>query len=188
MHAPAERNDRHPMIRMTLPLRELLLAFLLLSGVLVEASETPQSADLLIQEAIRNLGNGRYPDDLVIFWRHPRRSTELLLDELKLVPRGKYPNGKHPHVVWCIRALRSLTGLDFRGVTREKLNEDERQFLRVGKDGSVKFFGTWMSRDLVWVAPEDAQKQIIVRWKNWFKKEGARHSYINDEHMDNWYF
>jgi hypothetical protein len=169
-------------------LAALILLFSLLPSVGIAAGESPQTTDLLIKQAIRDLGKGGYPDQLATFWQYPQRSTELLLAELKPVPRGKYPNGSHPHVVWCIRALRSLTALDFRGVTRMKLNDDERQFLVLGKDKRVRFFGTWMSRDLVWVAPEDAQRQIISRWKDWFKKNGAGYSYKNDEHVDNWYF
>ena len=37
---------------------------------------------------------------------------------------------KHPQVVWNIRALRSLTGLKFRGATHSDLTEDEEAQVR----------------------------------------------------------
>jgi hypothetical protein len=40
---------------------------------------------------------------------------------------------------------------------------------------SVAFFGTWMSRDSVYLAPVDAQKQIIAEWLAWFR-----------QHADDW--
>jgi hypothetical protein len=84
---------------------------------------------------------------------------------LKPVPRGQYVGGKHPEVVWEIRALRSLTGLDFRARTKSKLNRDESHFLDLNSKGEICFFGTWTSRDRVWVAPLDTQALIIRKWR-----------------------
>jgi hypothetical protein len=57
-----------------------------------------------------------------------------------------------------------------------------------GADGSVEFFGTWMSRDRVWVAPEDAQNEIIRQWKQWFARHGNSHRYESNRRVESWYF
>jgi hypothetical protein len=124
-----------------------------------------------------------------ILYENPRRATELLLAMLQPVRRGQYVGGKHPQVVWNIRALRSLTGLDFRAPTHADLTADEAHFLDHNpKTEEVEFFGTWMSRDRVWVAPVDAQTTIINKWRKWFREHGENFKYVNDRNFDNWYF
>ena len=123
-----------------------------------------------------------------IFYKSPERSTELLIAALKPTARGKYLNGQHPQAVWIVRALRSLTGLDFRATTTAELSSDEAHFLNLNAQHQVLFFGTWMSHDSVWVAPKDAQIAIIRQWQNWFSQHGHSHKYVNDEDFDNWYF
>src|SRR5277367_5012562 len=63
------------------------------------------------------------------FYQNPERSTELLIAALKPTARGKYLTGQHPGAVWIVRALRSLTGMDFRASTSAELSEDEAHFL-----------------------------------------------------------
>jgi hypothetical protein len=87
-----------------------------------------------------------------------------------------------------VRALRSLTGLDFRAGTNAKLTAEESHFLDMNARGEVEFFGTWMFRDSVWVAPGDAQVQIIKKWQEWFAAHGRTHKYVNDRDFDHWYF
>jgi hypothetical protein len=118
---------------------------------------------------------------------HPALSVRLIMRELKPAARGHYLTGDHPYAVWCIRALRSLTGQDFAAPTRLKLTAEEKQFLRPDDRGNVVFFGTWMSRDSIWVAPADAQAAIIAQWREWYKKQGQTHKYLYDEAFD-WYF
>ena len=122
-----------------------------------------------------------------IFYRNPYRSTELLISALEPVRRGHYT--EHLQAVWIIRALRSLTGLDFRATTKVDLTADEAHFLDHDPvTDQVCFFGTWMSRDTVWVAPYDAQITIIKKWREWFAKEGKDYKYVNDPDFDDWYF
>lgn len=123
-----------------------------------------------------------------VLYKNPERSTELLLATLKPTARGEYIGGQHPQAVWVIRALRSLTGLDFRATTIAKLSSDEAHFLNLNKHNQIEFFGTWMSRDRVWVAPEDAQTAIIKQWRDWFTQHGHNHKYVNDTNFDDWYF
>jgi hypothetical protein len=126
--------------------------------------------------------------DFQILYKKPERSTELLIAALKPTARGKYLNGHHPRAVWIVRALRSLTGLDFRATTAAELTSDEAHFLDLNAQHQVLFFGTWMSRDSVWVAPKDAQIVIIKQWQDWFLRHGHNHKYVNDTNFDHWYF
>jgi hypothetical protein len=165
----------------------VILCFL---PIAAHAQQTPSDAE--IRTAIAKLGEGTDTNGFAHFevlYKNPHRSTQLLISSLKPVRRGQYLTGKHPQVVWNIRALRSLTGLNFRGPTHGDLTEDEAHFLdHDPKTGEVQFFGTWMSRDRVWVAPVDAQTTIINKWREWFRQHGENFKYVNDQNFDNWYF
>lgn len=165
--------------------------FIILYLLPIEAHAQRDTSDAEIKAAVATLdvgtdenGFGRFE----VLYKNPRRSTELLISSLKPVRRGQYISDHHPKVVWKIRALRSLTGLDFRAKTKGELDEDESHFLDQNAKGEVHFFGTWMSRDRVWVAPIDAQTAIIKQWREWFKKRGNTFTYVNDPNFDNWYF
>ena len=161
-----------------------------LSSVEAFSQQTPSDAE--IRAAIGRLGEETDSKGFVkfeILYKNPRRSTELLIATLKPIRRGQYVEGKHPEVVWSIRALRSLTGLNFRGPTQADLTEDEAHFLdHDPTTDEVNFFGTWMSRDRVWVAPLDAQTTIIRKWQRWFREHGQSFTYVNDRNFDDWYF
>lgn len=78
--------------------------------------------------------------------------------------------------------------MDFRATTKSDLTQDESHFLDENAGGEIRFFGTWMSRDRVWVAPLDAQTAIIGKWREWFRKNGQTFVYVNDRDFDDWYF
>lgn len=141
-----------------------------------------------IRIAIRQLKSETATQSLEILYRDPDQSTKMLITELGLTERGHYVTGKHPQAVWIIRALRSLTGRNFRAHTNAKLTADEAHFLNMNAQGEVEFFGTWMSRDSVWVAPTDAQAAIIKQWHDWFARRGSSYTYVNDRNFDHWYF
>lgn len=171
----------------SLPLAIAVIA-LFLSPVMAFSQQPPSDSEINL--AIRRLGE---PDkgisELETLYKSPRRSAVLLIKALRPVRRGQYPEGKHPQVVWNIRALRSLTGLDFRATTQADLTEDEAHFLdRDPKSAEVNFFGTWMSRDKCWVAPVDAQTKIIKKWRKWLKEKSGSFTYVNDRNLDKWYF
>jgi hypothetical protein len=167
--------------------RACILALAIIGATVTLSSVIAAGPEETIQNAIADLDRAPHAG-FDVLWQHPQKSTELLVAVLAPVARGAYPNGSHPPVVWYLRALRSLTGLNFRGPTNERLTEDEEHWLRPRPDRSVEFFGTWMSRDRVWVAPEDAQADIIRQWKQWFAANGTSHRYVNDRNVDNWYF
>ena len=175
-------------------MRSFLFAFTIVASCLLPIAVRAQQgpSDVEIKAAIARLGDDTDKngiDNFEVLYKNPRRSTKILISSLKPVRRGQYLSNHHPQVVWNIRALRSLTGLDFRAPTKVDLSEYEAHFLdHDPKTDDVHFFGTWMSRDRVWVAPLDAQTVIIRKWQKWFEKHGRTFSYVNDRNFDNWYF
>jgi hypothetical protein len=170
----------------------IALAAVLCCFAPVGAFSQQSPSDAEIKAAIAKLGEDTDAKGFTKFevlYKNPRRATELLIATLEPIQRGQYLTGRHPQVVWNIRALRSLTGLDFRGSTKADLREDEAHFLgHDPKTDDVEFFGTWMSRDRVWVAPLDAQATVINKWRTWFREHGETFAYVNDRNFDNWYF
>jgi len=145
-------------------------------------------SDAEIGEAIRDLASQSSDHSFEVFYRNPEEATKLLIGALKPARRGHYPGGTRPQAVWIVRALRSLTGLDFTATTRSRLTNDEARFLRLNARDEVEFFGTWMSRDSDWVTRKGAQVAIIKRWEEWYARSGHTHGYVNDRKLDDWYF
>lgn len=138
--------------------------------------------------------------------RQPAEAARLLVQELHPVRGVRILGNEHylrqwretEHVVWCLRALRSLTGgMDFRAKTTHEFGdtevEENREWFTGGeqfpKDGTVHFFGVWMSRDSLYIAPKDAQLRIIQMWKSWYEAKGKNFAYppFKDD-PDIWYF
>jgi hypothetical protein len=138
--------------------------------------------------------------------QQPAESSRLLIQELRPVAGVRILGGEHylprwretEHVIWCVRALRSLTGgLDFRAKTAHDFGDTEvernREWFIGGeqfrKDGTVNFFGVWMSRDSLYIAPRDAQVKIIQMWRSWYETKGRNFAYPPfKEDPDIWYF
>ncbi len=76
-------------------------------------------------------------------------------------------------VVWRIQLLRNISGgrnLRARSNYRFGPSRDERtrrHFLDLDNTGRFAFSGFWMSRAITYLAPVDAQKEIIAGWKAW---------------------
>ena len=157
-----------------------------LCSLIVSCSGQNRSSDAEIKVAIAHLNNDSLESSLQLFYSNPYRSTELLIATLEPTARGNFH--EHPRVVWAIRALRSLTGLDFQATTKATLTRDERNFFDPDTAGQIPFFGVWMSRDRVWVAPQDAQIAIIKKWRVWFVKHGSNYKFVDDPVAAHWYF
>jgi hypothetical protein len=169
-------------------MRSCILGFVgaILCSFIVPCAGQEHASDAEIHAAIAHLNNDSLERSLQLFYSNQYRSTELLIAALKPTRRGNYH--EHPQVVWTVRALRSLTGLDFRSTTKATLTEDEANFFDPDSTGQIPFFGTWMSRDRVWVAPQDAQIAIIKKWRMWFAEHGRRYKYVDDPVAAHWYF
>ncbi len=123
---------------------------------------------------------------LGVLYQYPTVAARLLTERLQPAARGKHRD--HPVVVWYIRALRSLTGLDFTATTRAQLADSEAEYLQRDSAGTVHFFGWHMAWDDTWLAPQDAQLAIIRQWRSWFAKRGRTFRYVNDPKHDHWYY
>ena len=151
------------------------------------------SGDSSILAAIAHLDGAWWAESLPSFepfYRSPQRATDLLIRALHPIRAGKYSTRHHLQVVWCIRALRSLTGLDFSARTQHRITEDDADSLPFpDSSGLVPFFvlGS-MGWDYVLVAPPDAQEQIITKWQRWYQRAGISFRYVNDRHDNHWYF
>jgi hypothetical protein len=157
--------------------------------------EFPQDTSLIskqessvLTKKIKGLGRGQ--DDFKIvdeLAKTPRLSAKLLISELHPIRETRILNGEHKpeaeHVLWCIRALRYVTGgKDFCGDTNHNFGASgEERFRKFWiyfrhKD-CASFFAMWPSRGSEYIAPEDAQVRIIMKWKDWYKEEGTSFNY-----------
>lgn len=91
------------------------------------------------------------------------------------------------HVIWCIRALQSLTNEKFTANTN--VEEELPIQKHLGKKNPLPFFAEWMSREMIYVAPQDVQRQIIEKWEIFLDKNPnfkiRTYEFWSD---DDWYF
>lgn len=117
----------------------------------------------------------------------PETSTRLLVGALHPIPEVRIlasqdlPSAEH--VLWTIRALRYITGgKEFCAATKHKFGDSQmdqhrRYWLYFGHHNCVSFFAMWPSRGTEYIAPEDAQREIISKWRNWFATYGTSFHY-----------
>jgi hypothetical protein len=176
-------------------MRTILVISLLLLGTL----EYSRASDGEAENVIKKLGPQTMPEDLNALANNPIEFAGLLINELAIVPENKIlagdqsANKKAMHIIWCIRALRSMTGLDFTAPTGNRFSKrvDEQtrnDLLKRPASDDVRFFAVWMSRDSIYVAPADAQEKIIKRWKEWYARNGQSHRYTTNSPLSDWYF
>jgi hypothetical protein len=138
---------------------------------------------------------------------HSNQAIPLLIRELhpidvKWITNTELSNptdkvAEAEHVLWCIRGLRFLTGgIDFCATTNYRFGdsggEQNRKFYLQdscsecegkckdeGKkeDEFISFFALWITHLCEYIAPLDAQKEIIKAWKDWYKTEGKSSSF-----------
>ncbi|MGZ3524957.1 MAG: hypothetical protein ACXU9L_09220 [Thermodesulfobacteriota bacterium] len=153
-----------------------------------------------ISRLVANLGPDVSIQELQQLRSDPHLAVRLLVDQLKPVKeveivaweQKKYIEAMK--VVWSIRALRFLTGVDFLSETEYRFGESGTEDTRNqmlhhhrGAKNEVSFFGVWMSRDAIYFAPVDAQKKIITKWKEWLRCHGD--TFIPaEERYYGWYF
>jgi hypothetical protein len=148
---------------------------------------------------VKTLGRGG--DDFKIVEHlstRPQQSVQLLIDELHTVEGGRIlaaDNKPEPeHILWCIRALRYLTGgMDFCGKTgyhfgTSDLEKNREYWLHFKSKSCVPFFAMWPSRGSEYIAPPDAQREIIRQWKGWLASEGKAFHYtpLKDPKPEAW--
>lgn len=169
-------------------------AFCLAAALCAACQDVPGLSD-----EIKKLGRGG--DDFKIIdtlAKTPPMSTRLLIAELHPLSETRILNGqKDPddeHVLWCIRALRYLTGgKDFCAKTNHRFGSSEEEqrrkyWIYFHNKTCASFFAMWPSRGSEYIAPKDAQKEIIDKWKDWFAKEGDSFDYkpMHDPKPEEW--
>ena len=185
------------------------LFFISLSAALSAQTHSIRTTQKIpIQKLVKALGsNDNDLERIRILARDPVESARFLIAELRPVPGVRILHDEQQtkwketwHVIWCLRALRYITGgLEFRAKTAYRfgtgqIEERRRWFVggeQFGKDRTVRFFGVWMSRDSTYIAPRDAQIKIIHEWTEWYQHHGTTFPYVNPkvrESPDLWYF
>lgn len=118
----------------------------------------------------------------------PSAAVQLLIEQLRIVPRPERTivgeaSSPAEHVLSSIRALRYIVGgWDFCAPTKWKPGRtyEERirkYWLHFNSESCVTFFAVWPSRDRTYIAPIDAQREIIAAWQHWYVREGESYSY-----------
>jgi hypothetical protein len=107
-----------------------------------------------------------------------------LIAELDTLDNWAYEDGKNAlgfykfnalHVIWCWRALRMITSLDFEGATKREKSVAYHDSLYDKLSGKVKFAYVWPVKSVVYVAPGDAQLEIINQWRAWYRSEAKKY-------------
>lgn len=108
--------------------------------------------------------------DTMVAWKvfeaHPRRTLVLLMPTLRSIPRGLSLGA--PNMVWRVRVAQRLTGLTFRARTKSRLSDEEKKWLAPDSTAAVPFAGENAARGMTWVAPRDAQRDILEQWRRWW--------------------
>lgn len=185
----------------------MILASLLRATLLMSGTPAPPREEVLL-EAVHGLGRtavvAHNVQALKVLGESPAVSAGYLVDELRVLQptptsalsfettRDDPLKAEGLHLVWCVRALRYITGgLNFRASTTYQFGHDERErkyHLVRGSREEMPFFATWMSRDVVYLAPADVQGAIIAKWREWYRTKGKVHSYRAAPSHDDWYF
>jgi hypothetical protein len=175
----------------------LFLMFTLLCTPYLSTGENEKSVrESILIEKVTQLGlTDENPlDQIVTIHKDAYLAAPLLLKELKLIAPYNMQcydlndlDKTAMHVIWCIRALRSITGKQFAANTETIKKVPIQEYL--GKRNPLPFFTEWMSRAKIYVAPQDVQKKIIKKWKVFLEKNPnfqiRKYNFWED---DDWYF
>ena len=166
----------------------LLICAALARGSLAQVpTEMPEA--LVARSLIARLGTDADTnpvDTIKALHRYSRDAVPKLIEELRVVDPDK-GDSEWNHVVWCERALRSMTGKVFKFRTSERLTSRQQEFLDPGEP--MGYFAEWMSRGRVYVAPKDVQRAVIDAWHKWLAQDGKNFNTRQFSwEWDDWYF
>jgi hypothetical protein len=179
----------------------VISVFAMALSALADESVPPMAGEgrtSTVEAVVRNLGPETKAKDLAPLRSDPLYAVRLLATQLRPISVTRIPGSKQDHyrqemrVIWSVRALQYLTGLDFTAKTKHRYaigdEEDRSRFLRLTRENEVAFFGVWMSRDSIFVAPKDAQRLVIDKWRAWVRVKAATHIFGEPDSIDKWYF
>lgn len=171
----------------------------MIGAVLLLALAASGQDDAAVSAKVKQLGMGG--DDIQIvksLSATPQISVRLLVVELHTVKESHELAGANDkpveHVLWSIRALRYVTGgMDFCGKTSyrfgtSELEKNRKYWLYFKNKSCVPFFAMWPSRGSEYIAPPDAQQDVIDQWRQWLVREGETHQYapLKDPKPEAW--
>ncbi len=160
----------------------------------------PSHAQVGIEERVRRLGLPGDSDDLAdvrVLSRTPYEAVGVLIRELHPIPSpqraGLDDAPSTEHMISTIAALRYITGgsdfytvsgkdfcaktkWEFSGSDEEK---NRRYWLYFDRPNCVSFFSIWPSRYRVYLAPLDAQEEIIRQWHQWYATDGRAYRFTS---------
>lgn len=183
-HAEAE----HTSISITNKMA-LFFLLILLAAPALRAQQAPQQGPVAPTRLVARLGLSGNDDvsDIKQLANSPRESAGLLIGALHTIPdseeSAKADKPSMEHVLELIRALRYVTGgVDFCSQTQHVFGSSEEEknrkyWLTFRHKECLSFFAYWMSRGRTYVAPVDAQKNIIDQWEDWYTKFGSTFMY-----------
>ncbi|MGA9854686.1 MAG: hypothetical protein WBR29_05350 [Gammaproteobacteria bacterium] len=182
---------KHTLISTTIKTTAIVIAVLFLVSQSVGAQSTGALTSPASQRALvvqLGMPGNKNLEDVKKLSRTPYTSVGLLISQLHTVAHPEmaitgYGSTDFNHLVWVIAALRYMTGgMDFCAPTRWKFassGEDARRsyWLHFANKNCVTFFAVWPSRDRYYIAPLDAQYEIIDAWHRWFAEKGKVFTY-----------
>lgn len=168
-------------------IRAIVLMLLLVASFTWAQPESRNTVTL--EERVERLGSKGNSDvkDIQELAANPAASVPLLIAGLHVIPdsaeSAKDDSPSMEHVLWMIRGLRYVTGgLDFCAKSKHAFGSSEEEknrhyWLTLHHKGCLTFWGYWMSRDRIYVAPPDAQRSIISQWQHWYATTGKTFQY-----------
>jgi hypothetical protein len=134
---------------------------------------------------------------LIELLNEPLGAACWLLRDLRIVKDSRLSpdqmNAPEARPIWALRGLRFITRcLDHKGalINKRLIDPGDARWdllLRTGIQ-QIPFFRTWMSRDVVVIAPAEVQRQVIDLWERWYARNAATYRFERCEDIDDWYF
>ena len=167
------------------------LLTILLPPFILAADVKPAAVSDSVTALVRQLGISKNRDSSEIVAKlhmQGHLAVPLIVGELRVInPHiGVTSEDEWWHIVWCERALRSITGQYFSFTTKEPLPPDLAAFR--SPEEPLGLAMEWMSRGQVFVAPRDVQVQVINAWKDWLQKKGATFPIQRYEPYGEWFW
>jgi len=169
--------------------RALVFLFALFAVPFSLAQQEPPKVTVTLEQRVARLGTPANDNvaDVRQLASNPGVSAGLLIADLHSIPDSeefaKADKLPMEHVLWLIRALRYLTGgMDFCAPSKHVFgNSEEEQnrkyWLTFAHKECLTFFAFWPSRGRWYIAPVDAQKNIIAQWRHWYATSGGKFEY-----------
>lgn len=106
------------------------------------------------------------------------------------IPQAKFDVYRNDlHVIWCIRALRYLTGVSFEAPTQHKFSGRDKVRAYLLSDGQrLSFFAVRMAANVIYIAPVDVQKKVIKEWENWYRQNRGHIEVKANPDFNDWFF